>query len=327
MTETFKNYVERVRPLLDAAMDKALRAVLANSATEQQERLISALNAGKKVRGCLTCLIGEALGADLDSAVPRATALELIQAATLVHDDFVDGDTVRRNRPAVWTMEGARRAVLIGDVIFASAIRMMSDLGRDDAMAVSHAIAEVSRGALCEPLDPFRFATLVETGRVNGGTYETIIRLKTAILFGTACELGSISASGSRAMRRASFLYGSLIGEAYQIADDLQDLKQRVSQRWANQEQMTTLAPALLRFAPELVPQMPDLLRKKSVDLDDGLAERLAVALETMEDEIRCRLLAAVSEADGLFPSDRYRNLALAAPHDTVAALTNEFQF
>jgi len=56
----------------------------------------------------------EALGGGLESAIPRAIAVEFIQAATLIHDDFVDQDTLRRNRPAVWTVEGARRAVLIG---------------------------------------------------------------------------------------------------------------------------------------------------------------------------------------------------------------------
>ena len=167
--------------------------------------LMASLEAGKKIRGGLTCLVSEALGGTLESAVPRAISVEMIQVATLIHDDFVDQDTVRRGRPATWTVEGARRAVLIGDVIFASAIKMMSDLGREDGATVSDAIAQVSRGALHEPLDPLALAGEIESGRVNGRLYQKVIRLKTGILFGAACRLGAIAAGADDKLKDASY--------------------------------------------------------------------------------------------------------------------------
>ncbi len=153
-------------------------------------------------------MVSESLGGALESAVPRAISVEMIQAATLIHDDFVDQDTIRRGGPATWTVEGARRAVLIGDVIFASAIEMMSDLSREDGAAVSHAIAQVSRGALHEPLDPLALAAQIESGRVDEQLYEKVIRLKTAILFGTACQLGAIAANSNAELRETLYRYG-----------------------------------------------------------------------------------------------------------------------
>jgi geranylgeranyl pyrophosphate synthase len=158
MVAAFQAYIETRRPTLQDALKRALSGLLDGITMRDAASLITSLEAGKKIRGSLTCLVSEALGGTLDSAVPRAISVELIQAATLIHDDFVDQDIERRGRPAVWTVEGARRAVLIGDVIFASAIEMMSDLGREDGAAISHAIAQVSRGALHEPLHPLALA-------------------------------------------------------------------------------------------------------------------------------------------------------------------------
>ena len=159
----------------------------------------SALVRGKMIRGCLLCLITNSLGGDLETAIPRAVAVELIQAASLIHDDIVDQDTVRRNHPATWTLEGARRAVLLGDLIFASAIKMMSDLGREDGSIISDAIAQVSRGAIQEPLDPLVLAREIESNRVDGSVYGKINHLKTGYLFGAACRLGAIGACADKA--------------------------------------------------------------------------------------------------------------------------------
>ena len=86
---------------------KALRAILAD---------------GKRLRGCLACLVVEALGGRIESALPAGLAVEIIHAASLVHDDFVDGDALRRGRAAAWTVLTPRRAVLLADVMFATAI-------------------------------------------------------------------------------------------------------------------------------------------------------------------------------------------------------------
>jgi geranylgeranyl pyrophosphate synthase len=318
MFTSFQEYLERRRPALDEAFRKELSGLLRDISVGDGPSLMNGLEAGKKIRGCLSCMVSDALGGTVEAAIPRAIAVELIQTATLIHDDFVDQDTMRRGRPAVWTVEGARRAVLIGDVIFASAIKMMSDLGKEDGAAVSHAIAQVSKGALHEPLDPLALAREIESDRLNGELYQKIIRLKTGILFGTACRLGAIAAGANGDLGQSCYRYGLRIGEAYQIADDLDDVKRHLSQRSIHPRQMVALAPALLSFVSDLLPYVLDFLRGKSTDLSGRALEFFSIAKKFMETEIEHRLQSAVSEIEEHFPDNGYRELARSAPRDII---------
>ena len=194
MSSHFKGYMDALKPRLDHAFARQISLFLDQMALNEGTLLRATLEAGKKIRGCLLCLISETLGGSMESAIPRAVAVELIQAASLIHDDIVDQDTMRRRLPAAWTLEGARRAVLLGDVIFATAIGMANELSREDGLVVSRAIAEISRGAFHEPLDPLRLAEALESNRLDDTLYDRIIHLKTAALFGAACRLGAIGA-------------------------------------------------------------------------------------------------------------------------------------
>jgi geranylgeranyl pyrophosphate synthase len=314
----FQDYLERVRPRLDDAFQRELSNLLRNITIRDVSSLMAAIEGGKKIRGCLSCMVSDALGGVLESAIPRAVAVELIQAATLIHDDFVDQDTIRRNRPAVWAVEGARGAVLIGDIIFATAIKMMSDLSMEDSLAVSHAIAQVSKGALHEPLDPLGLAREIESNRFSGQLYENIIHLKTGVLFGTACHLGAIAAEANHELRKISYRYGLRIGEAYQIADDLKEVKEHLSRQSILPEQMVILAPALLCFVDEMRPLIPDFLKGKHTDLKGPTSEFFRAAKDLMENEIEHRLQAAVSEIEENCPNNAYSELMRKAPRDII---------
>lgn len=318
MSMCFQDYLEMVRPRLDDAFERELSNLLRNITIKDTSSLMLAIKGGKKIRGCLSCMVSDALGGVLESAIPRAVAVELIQAATLIHDDFVDQDTIRRNRPAVWTVEGARGAVLIGDIIFATAIKMMSNLSREDTLAVSHAIAQVSKGALHEPLDPLGLANEIESNRFSGQLYENIIHLKTGILFGTACHLGAIAAEASQELKKISYRYGLRIGEAYQIADDLKDVKEHLSRQSILPEQMVILAPALLRFVDEMRPLIPDFLKGKHTDLKGPISGFFSCAADLMENEIEHRLQGAVSEVEENFPDNAYSELTRMAPREII---------
>ena len=137
----FHDYAKKLKPTLDIAFTSHLVDLLGDTKPLGSFGEAKPLTGGKKIRGSLLCLIATTLGGSLEDALPRAVAVELIQTATLIHDDFVDQHRSRRDLAAVWTLEGARRAVLLGDIIFASAIRMMSELGRIDGLIVSRAIS------------------------------------------------------------------------------------------------------------------------------------------------------------------------------------------
>jgi len=242
----------------------------------------------------------------------------MLQAASLIHDDYVDQDRVRRDRPAIWTTEGGRRAVLIGDVVFASAIHMMCSLSKEDCAAISRAVAMVSAGALREPLDPATLARLVEDRLVDGNLYREIIHLKTGILFGAACELGAISAGAEEGVRMAARNYGLRIGEAYQIADDLKEVEQHINSRYIEPLQMMPLAPAFLCFEPEMRLDIVQCLRNGVTTIGDEALQRMTGVKDSMSSAIEGLLQSAVEEVAGSLPACTESILAMAAPWTSI---------
>ena len=310
----FRDYWEQRRPLVEEPFQRTLSGLLDGIPLRDGVSLRAALEAGKKIRGCLACLISEALGGDLTSAAPRAVAIELVQAATLIHDDFVDQDTVRGNRPAAWVIEGPRRAVLIGDVLFATAIQMMSDLSREDGLTISRAIAQVSLGALREPLDPLILSREMAADRYGGRLYEKIIRLKTGILFGAACHLGAIAAGADPRLSQKAFLFGVQIGEAYQIADDLGEVRLHLQHPAITPRQALALAPACLHFVSGMRPYLNEILTERSTTFKGPALEGLAAAAGLMEEAVERRLEGALTEMEGVFPENPWGELVRKTP-------------
>jgi hypothetical protein len=318
MFAAFDDFTEWVRPKLDHAFRTHLYALTGGIAMKDRASFESALAGGKMIRGCLLCLMADCLGGALEAAIPRAVAVELIQAASLLHDDLVDQDTVRRCQPATWTLEGARQAVLLGDLIFASAINMMNDLGREDGSIISRAIARVSRGAMQEPVNPPALVREIESNRLDSRFYEKLIDLKTGNLFGAACRLGVTAAGAGKKLGERSERYGVRIGEAYQIADDLQEMERHLRMRSITPSEMVSLAPACLHFVNDIGPHLLEFLRGDRSALPDKMVEYFPIAIERMKDEIECRLQSAVSEIDAHFPQNEFCRLARRAPWDLI---------
>jgi hypothetical protein len=314
----FQDYAASVKPALDAHFTSHLVRVLGDTRPLHGDGAAQVLTDGKKTRGSLLCLVTATLGGTLEGALPRATAVELIQTATLIHDDFVDQHRLRRKLPALWTLEGARKAVLLGDVLFASAIHMMSELGPQDGKIVSYAIAEVARGAYQEPLDPLSLVDEIEANRVNAALYERIVRLKTGVLFGAACQLGALAAQADDACQQRWLRYGLGVGEAYQIADDLHEVRRHLLTRSIDRDEIAALAPALLFFAPEVRLPLLRAARQGLSTLDGELLPYLEAAANAMETEIKSRLRAAVAEIEAQLPSSAYGQLARETPRGLI---------
>jgi hypothetical protein len=230
----------------------------------------------------------------------------------------VDQHERRRDLPALWTLEGARKAVLLGDVIFASAIQSMSELGREDGLIISNSIAEVSRGAYQEPLNP---RSLLETFEEDGDApafYERIIYLKTGVLFAAACQLGALAAKVDDRLRQEWRCYGLKIGEAYQIADDLQEVEQYLITRSIMESELTSIAPALLFFTKDIRSHVLEALRQKSPGLKGEFLMLLQSTAEAMKGEIERRLRSAVIGIEGCLPNNEYGRLARSTPWDII---------
>jgi geranylgeranyl pyrophosphate synthase len=102
----FDDYWRCARERLDQQFDRRLPQFFDHLPAAQTAAVRDVLNGGKRLRGCLVFLMNEALGGAPAAAISRAMAVECVQSASLIHDDFIDGDTVRRDRPATWTVQG-----------------------------------------------------------------------------------------------------------------------------------------------------------------------------------------------------------------------------
>jgi geranylgeranyl pyrophosphate synthase len=208
-------YRPQIKERIDAELETCVAEWFPGVPPADLEALRAILARGKRLRACLACLVAEALGGSIEAAMPAALAIEIIQAASLVHDDFVDGDALRHGRPAAWTVLTPRRAVLLADVMFATAIEKMAESGAAEAAAVAHAIATMARGAFQELVDPLQ---------MQPEAYRRIIQCKTGSLFAAAARLGALAAGAPQPQVEAAHEFGARTGEAYQIADDLTDI-------------------------------------------------------------------------------------------------------
>lgn len=172
---------------------------------------------GKRMRASLV-LLAARLGPkdDLSSAVNVAAAIEMIQSASLAHDDLVDEAEVRRGRPTVHAKWSGSVALMVGDYLFALASGQM-------AMADRRVIKSFARGVerICEAeLSP---VTTLEPIEEALRQYYFKIGGKTAALFECAAEAGMIEGGGSDAQIEALRQFGYEIGIAFQIVDDVLD--------------------------------------------------------------------------------------------------------
>lgn len=170
---------------------------------------------GKRLRPLLVGLAAGAPPAESDGLLRAAVAVELVHAATLVHDDVLDGSSLRRGRPTVVAAAGRDLATATGDLLFSRAFAELAAAGSRDAVrALSRASSELAEGELMQRADAFNPAITIDR-------YLERSRLKTAVLFRAACELGALEAGGPvEPLGR----FGEQIGMAFQILDDVLDV-------------------------------------------------------------------------------------------------------
>jgi geranylgeranyl pyrophosphate synthase len=171
---------------------------------------------GKRLRPLLVCLASSVPVAESDDLVRAAVAVELIHAATLVHDDVLDGSSLRRGRPTVFATGGRLMATATGDLLFSRAFAELAAGGALDPVRVlSRAVSGLAAGELMQREDAWRADVTVER-------YLERCRMKTAVLFRGACELGALCGGARQTAALGSF--GEAIGLAFQLLDDILDV-------------------------------------------------------------------------------------------------------
>ncbi len=173
---------------------------------------------GKRIRPAMALLAGGATGEIGAGHVDLAIILELIHIATLVHDDIIDGAELRRNQPTANAKWGNSTSVLLGDVLFAHALKLSTGFHNSEvSRKIAQAASDVCSGEIIQTQRRFDL-------KLGLADYYRIIEMKTAALFGAASELGAFLSDAEPEVIAAMKQYGLKIGTAYQIYDDLLDI-------------------------------------------------------------------------------------------------------
>ena len=225
---------------------------------------------GKRVRPAITLLAASFHHHDHDLQIVMAAAVELLHIATLIHDDTIDNSPLRRGRATVSDLWGEDVAVLLGDYVFATSATFVCETNNVRAIRrFSETIMELSSGELLEYFNAHNWKETRED-------YVDRIYRKTASLFRTAAETGSILSGADESVIGALQSYGYNIGMAFQIVDDILDVQgdsQEIGKPVGNdlaQGVMTLPAFMLMENYPGDNP-IEELFRNKTQDLGDGL--------------------------------------------------------
>ncbi|WP_086824149.1 polyprenyl synthetase family protein [Allokutzneria sp. NRRL B-24872] len=175
-------------------------------------------NGGKWLRPALALLSARAVGGATEDAVLAATSVELVHNFSLLHDDIIDGDKTRRNRPTAWAVFGVPSAILAGDALWALAMRVLTDGGGTASVRAVRTMALT----LCRLMDGQSADTdFPGRERVSMAECQAMAAGKTAAVLGCACALGAVTGGGSDAQVDAFQRVGEHLGMAFQVVDDL----------------------------------------------------------------------------------------------------------
>lgn len=174
-------------------------------------------DSGKAIRPALALLSSCAVGGDAEAAVPAAVAVELVHNFSLLHDDVMDRDELRRHRPTAWTVFGAAEAILAGDALLALASRYVVRTAFAPGVAVEWLGQSVV--TLCQgQADDISFE---HRDDVDLDECWGMAGKKTGELLGVSCALGALAGGADVATARLMRGFGEHLGQAFQLTDDL----------------------------------------------------------------------------------------------------------
>ncbi len=199
-------------------VEERLRSVTRVDFSHLSELLdFSLRSTGKRVRPILTLLSGKFYDYNPEHLLTMATAVEILHTATLVHDDAIDDSLIRRNRPTVYKLWGAEKAVLLGDYMFAEAGALTATTHNLRVIKLFAAtLKTISSGELNQSFSAFNQEQTHQQ-------YFQRIAQKTASLFCMATESGAALSQAPEESIQVLIEYAYNLGIAFQIVDDVLD--------------------------------------------------------------------------------------------------------
>lgn len=210
LIKDYKNYIASI----DLALKKELELY---SASEFFEPLQYALEGGKRIRPLILVLAAESLGNCDDNAFTAACAVELLHTESVIHDDIIDNEILRRRKDPFHIKYGYNTSIITGDFVLGLILNISSRLDNPRiARELANTAMMMSDGEMIE-------TRLESSEDVTFDDYLKVIEYKTATAFEAATKIGAILGGGNEEQILAFAEYGKNMGIAYQIRDDLQD--------------------------------------------------------------------------------------------------------
>ncbi|MFA5008492.1 MAG: polyprenyl synthetase family protein [Candidatus Omnitrophota bacterium] len=174
----------------------------------------SRINEGKKLRARIFFAFS---GNNTKESIKIASAIEMLHAATLVHDDIIDNSTLRRGKPPLHCKGGIKTSLLYGDWLFSNGFSLLAQLENPQIYKeLTLALAQTLSGELHQ-LNRRNFLLL------NEEEYISIIKDKSGAFFGAACKVGALMKGLRSEYVERAYKLGLNVGIAYQILDDTSD--------------------------------------------------------------------------------------------------------
>ncbi len=221
-----KEYIEKRGRIIDSVLDKVMPEAACRPPVLHRAMRYAVFPGGKRIRPILCLASAEATGSSYRKAIFPAAAIELLHTYTLVHDDLpcMDNDDFRRGRPTIHRKFGEANAVLAGDALQTLAFEVISRAPAMPFPARISLVYELAQAAGSTGVVGGQCEDLAAAGKKQTpARIEFIHRRKTADLFRASLRIGALSGGADRKQLAALTTYGSKLGLAFQITDDLLD--------------------------------------------------------------------------------------------------------
>lgn len=221
MLMTLVDEIKKRSSHVDAAIDELLPVTHPEELYKASRYLVDA--GGKRLRPAVLILAAEAAGSDLKSVLPAAVAVELVHNFTLIHDDIMDKDDIRRGRPAVHVIWGEAGAILAGDTLYSKAFEILSKVENEPSRVLkcmdilSKTCTEICEGQWLD-------MDFEKRDKVTESEYLEMVEKKTSVLYAATAKIGALLGGASDEVAEALSEYGRLVGIGFQMYDDVLDM-------------------------------------------------------------------------------------------------------
>ncbi len=248
LLDKYSEYIKKINNALDSELNLY-------SESEFKEPLKYALYGGKRIRPIILLLSSECAGKIDDNTLAAACAIEFLHTESVIHDDIIDNETLRRQKDPFYIKYGYNTSVLTGDFVLGLILNIASRINNPRVTKnLATTAMMMSEGEIIE-------GRLETSEDVTFDDYIKVIEYKTAIAFETATRLGAIISGGTEKEIEALADFGKNIGIAYQIRDDLHD--------WQNEDKLFNLLIKKSSDPRDVFNSMEELFKKYS---DQALA-------------------------------------------------------